>query len=174
MKLFISSREEANRLMEIESLNKKIAEATTAGQEAVRQIDHMRRAEKEALESKVSMLTEENNTYKGMIEKQDEIFERARKVCEKEFSSRLEDYQKVTEDRIESIVSGRVETSVGQIKGQNEALVARNADLTERMTFYKERFEGGKIELGADEIKGILLAANPSGESIVKALKQGN
>lgn len=41
----------------------------------------------------------------------------------------------------------------------------------ELMEIYKKKFEGGKIELWADEIKGMLLSANPNWQKILETMK---
>ena len=163
-----------------DTLNKQIGKLTTDLNETNKELDkadakheEIRIAERTGLDEQISVLKKENERLIARDDKTDERLRTVRNDVYAEFEQKYTESAKEYESRIEMIVKERVITTVGDIKAENVSLNKDNDDLKERMRFYKEKFEGGKIELGADEIKGFLMSANPAGANIIKQLKEG-
>lgn len=134
----------------------------------------LKRAELSGLKDKIEYLEIELRKYKSISEKQIEREGDIRNDEREMSDKKLEEAKKIIEERIEGIVKERVITTVGAIKAENISLKKNTSDTEERLTFYKEKYENGKIELGANEIKGFLLAANPNGDRIMKRITEEN
>ncbi len=166
--VFESKLKEAKNKVEDEkySLERRLSESKNS-------FEKLKEAEKDGLKREIEILKEDIAEYEEELKTQYELETKISERYDKEANKKVEEYKKVVDERIEGIVKDRVNTTVGTIKSENESLKAKNADLTERMADYKKKFEGGKVEVGFDEIKGMLLAANQNGAGIVKALQDG-
>ena len=74
------------------------------------------------------------------------------------------------EARVSNEVENRTNEAMSEIKATNKELKLELKHTQEFMNLYKNKFEWGKVELGADEIKWMLLSANPNGQKILKTM----
>lgn len=71
------------------------------------------------------------------------------------------------ESQVSIEIENRTKEAIGETKAENKALKKEAKHSEELMNIYKKKFEWGKIELGADEIKWMLLSANPNWANII-------
>jgi len=157
----------ANHKKEIEELEKELKSINS-------QLEEVNRIKIDSLNEKIRTLESSEEKLESKLATQIDLESEIISKIRTEFQQKHEDNMKLVEDRIESIVKERVNTTVGNIKNENDGLIKRNEDLKDRMKFYKGKFEGGKVEMCASEIKGLLLSANPNGGEIYNRLKEGN
>lgn len=131
----------------------------------------------------VEWLTNENNNLRDAKEAarkelQSEYNNRA-KATEDDYASKLRmetesfaNKMELIEWQVATEIENRTKEAVWEIKLTNKELKREAEYSKELMEIYKKKFEWGKIELGADEIKWMLLSANPSGDKIIERMGQ--
>jgi len=139
------------------------------------------KAELNRLNALVQSLTNETNKLRDAKEAarkelQSEYDERAKSI-EEDYASKLRIETESNARKIEFIewqvtteVNNRTKESMWAIQIENDKLKMKAEHSDETMKIYKKKFEWGKIELGADEIKGMLLSANPNGDRIIEKM----
>ncbi len=142
-------------------------------------------------ETKEAEIDRLNNLVDKLSEKNDELSdakEAARKELQKEYSDKVanieDNYARKLEIEIESNtakleaiesqksteVENRIKEWTAQIQIDNKEVKMEIKHNKEILEIYKKKFESGKIELWADEIKWMLLSANPNGQKILETM----
>lgn len=179
-------------IQKINELEFKLEQSLEDNRKLTEFYEETKQAEIERLTTLVDTLTESNS-------KMTDAKEAARKDLEKEYNDKLNtvrlDYEsklktieenysaklvleaetnsakrKSVEDQVTTEVNNRVNEAVAQIKLDIKESNMENKHNKELMEIYKKKFEWGKIELWADEIKWMLLSANPNGQKILETM----
>lgn len=131
------------------------------------------------LEQRIEELLNSKELAKQELEKE---FKDFKSKLQDEYSLRVMDLEKSFDEKLKNKVlsieeanareiENRVNTAVWDIRITNKELTRELEQKEKWLTMYKDKFEKGKVELWADEIKWMLLSANPNWMEILKQLK---
>lgn len=120
-------------------------------------------AETKSLKDKINFLEQEVERLRG-----------AEKEIKNKYEEQMTQLREVLDKAAINSAEEMASKIIAETKATNLGLKQEIKMLKEQMDFYKSKFESGKVELGAAEIKGLLLSANPAGPKIFEMLKNEN
>lgn len=139
------------------------------GSEDIKVLEFKLESKDEKIASLEAMIIELKNAQKNIYDAECAVRSEERARTEE----LLNDYKKNESERVENLAKEIVASQSASIKADNISLTKENAQLKDDLKIYKDRFENGKVAVGFDEIKGILLSANPNAGEAIRQIKAG-
>lgn len=163
----ISKLEEKNKALKEEIQNIEIKNQKFFNEETVKI-----KIENEKLLEKITNLSDSRELARRELNNEyEKHFEKSKEEVQRIYDDRLNQIEQNYFNKINTEVEIRVNEAVWEVRLTNKEL-ARELESTKKWSdMYQKKAENWKIELWADEVKGILLSANPNWQKILEWMK---